>query len=228
MKAPPFLVPALVLGLAVVAAPTARAQQRPGELANPGTYEGSMRLQREQAAQAQQQQDAMRQQQSAADQQWNDTLRHQQAVGAAQQAQANAVRRTWQARPALAADRNPLLGRWASQGAAASNAAATNQMARQFGPEFAALANAMVGNVRSSVCDSMVGRGTVEFRPNALVAVGAGGRERLLHRVEYRGGGTRVVVLPTDAASFTHMIVDFEGPDRAMVAGAGCVLARGR
>jgi hypothetical protein len=34
------------------------------------------------------------------------------------------------------------------------------------------------------------------------------------------------VVLPRDAASFTHMIIDFNGRDRAVVAAVGCTLAR--
>ena len=35
-----------------------------------------------------------------------------------------------------------------------------------------------------------------------------------------------MVVLPLDAASFTHMIIDFNGPDRATVAAVGCTLTR--
>jgi hypothetical protein len=47
-----------------------------------------------------------------------------------------------------------------------------------------------------------------------------------MYRADYRGGGSRVVVLPQPGQSFTHMIVDFNGPDHATVAAAGCRLAR--
>ena len=47
-----------------------------------------------------------------------------------------------------------------------------------------------------------------------------------MYRADYRGGGSRVVVLPQGGTSFTHMIVDFEGPNHASVAAVGCALAR--
>jgi hypothetical protein len=47
-----------------------------------------------------------------------------------------------------------------------------------------------------------------------------------MYRAEYRGGGSRVVVLPQGGTTFTHMIIDFSGPDRATVAGVGCGLRR--
>jgi len=34
-------------------------------------------------------------------------------------------------------------------------------------------------------------------------------------------------VLPTDAGTFTHMIIDFDQPGHGVVAGVGCVIARG-
>jgi hypothetical protein len=71
----------------------------------------------------------------------------------------------------------------------------------------------------------MLGRGLVEFRPSTLVAIGPGGREQLKYHVEYRGDASRVVVLPQDAASFTHMIIDFNGNGRAVVAAVGCTWA---
>jgi len=72
----------------------------------------------------------------------------------------------------------------------------------------------------------MLGRGLIEFRPTSVVAIGPGGQEQVKYHVDYRGDASRVVVLPRDAASFTHMIIDFSGPDRAVVAGVGCHLTR--
>ena len=72
----------------------------------------------------------------------------------------------------------------------------------------------------------MLGRGTIEFRPAGLVAIGRDGRERPMYRAEYRGGGSRVVVLPQGGTTFTHMIIDFDGADHATVAAVGCGLAR--
>ena len=111
---------------------------------------------------------------------------------------------TWPKRPPLAPEHNPLLGRWNSQGNGP-----TKQTA---GGDMNALAEALIGGVTSGMCDSMLGRGLIEFRPGTLVSIGAGGREQVKYHVEYRGGGSRVVVLPRDTASFTHMIIDFKGP----------------
>jgi hypothetical protein len=100
-------------------------------------------------------------------------------------------------------------------------------VARLLGPEMARMTSAMLGGITGGLCDNMLGRGVVEFRPEALVAIGSDGRERVRYHLEYRGGGSRVVVLPKDASGFTHMILDFDGRDRATVAAVGCVLVRG-
>jgi|KBSSwiStaDraftv2_1062776.scaffolds.fasta_scaffold170837_2 Surface-adhesin protein E len=170
-----------------------------------------------------QQQNARQQQQiqqQQRDQDWQQAVQQSQAQQNAAAAQGRQVLQTWQSRPALAADRNPLLGRWNSMGNQAQGKAPA-------GGDIAALANALIGGLTGGLCDSMLGRGLVEFRPTSVVAIGPGGREQLLYHAEYRGGDSRVVVLPRDAASFTHMIIDFNGPDRAMVVGPGCVLSRG-
>jgi hypothetical protein len=88
------------------------------------------------------------------------------------------------------------------------------------------LASALIGGLTGGMCDSMLGRGPIEFRPTMLVAIGPDGRERVKYHVQYRGGGSRVVVLPQDAATFTHMIIDFNGADRASVVAVGCLLVR--
>jgi hypothetical protein len=88
------------------------------------------------------------------------------------------------------------------------------------------MAAELIGGITSGMCDSMLGHGTIEFRPGGVFAIGADGRERAMYRAEYRGGGSRVVVLPQGGTTFTHMIIDFSGSDRATVAAVGCGLAR--
>ena len=218
MKARAFcrIVAAAGCGLAALAA---WSQSRPPTTEQLGRDPGALR----QEAERQRAQEAAQQQQSSqqqADQQWNDTLRQNQSRAAADTAQGEAVRRSWQQRPPLAPDRNPLLGRWESLGSGQRPAAAG------LPPELAKMAAELIGGMTSGLCDSMLGRGTIEFRPAGPVAIRSGGREQPMYRAEYRGGGSRVVVLPQGGTTFTHMIIDFSGPDRATVAGVGCALRR--
>lgn len=197
--------------------PNALAQSRPPTTEELGKDPGALR-QLEEQRNAQQLRQQQGQQQQQQDQLYQDTLRQQQARQQADVAQGQAVLRTWQQRPPLAAGHNPLLGRWISQGSGGRPSGNGN--------DIAALANALVGGITAGLCDSMLGRGLVEFRPTAVVAIGRDGRERPMYRADYRGGGSRVVVLPQPGQSFTHMIIDFNGPDRATVAAVGCVLVR--
>jgi hypothetical protein len=202
-----------------LAALGAASQSRPPTTEQLGRDPGALRQEAEQQRaqeRAQQQQGSQQQ----ADQQWNDTLRQNQSRAAADNAQKEAVRRSWQQRPPLAPDRNPLLGRWESLGSGQRPAAAG------LPPELAKMASELVGGMMSGLCDSMLGRGTIEFRPAGPFAIGNDGREHPMYRAEYRGGGSRVVVLPQGGTTFTHMIIDFSGPDRATVAGVGCGLRR--
>jgi len=207
--------------LLVLAGHTAVAQSRPPTTEQIGKDPGALRQQAEQQN-AQQQGDQQRQTQQQADQQYDETLRQQQSRAAGDMAQAEAVRRTWQQRPPLAPEKNPLLGRWESLGSGQRKGSAPG-----VSPEMAQLANQLIGCLTGGLCDSMLGRGTIEFRATGLVAIGGDGRERPMYRAEYRGGGSRVVVLPQGGTTFTHMIIDFDGPDRATVAAVGCGLARG-
>lgn len=197
------------------AVPSALAQSRPPTTEDLGKDPGALRQLEEQkrAGELREQQGRQQQQQ---DQLYEDAARQQRSRQQADVAQGQAVLRTWQQRPPLAADHNPLLGRWTSQGSGG----------RPAGNDIAALANALVGGITAGLCDSMLGRGLVEFRPTGVVAIGRDGRERPMYRADYRGGGSRVVVLPQPGQSFTHMIIDFNGPDRATVAAVGCVLVR--
>jgi len=205
-------------GLAL-AALTAAAQSRPPTTEQLGRDPGALRQEAEQQR-AQQQRDQQQQSQQQADQQWNDTVRRNQQRAGADAAQGEAVRRTWAQRPPLAPDKNPLLGRWESLGSGKSAAAAG------LPPELAKMAAELIGGMTAGLCDSMLGRGTIEFRPQGVMAIGRDGRERPMYRAEYRGGGSRVVVLPQGGTTFTHMIIDFNGPDRATVAAVGCGLRR--
>ena len=205
------------LGLAALAAV---AQSRPPTTEQLGRDPGALRQEAEQQRSRETQQQQQRSEQQS-DQQWNDTVRQQQSRAANDMAQAEAVRRTWQQRPPLAPEKNPLLGRWESLGAGQRKGGAAG-----LSPEMANLANALIGSISGGMCDSMLGRGTIEFRPAGLVAIGSDGRERPMYRAEYRGGGSRVVVLPAGGTTFTHMIIDFDSPDHATVAAVGCGLAR--
>ena len=205
-------------GLAA-AALAAVAQGRPPTTEQLGKDPGALRQEAEQQR-AQQQRSQQEQSRQQADQQWNDTLRGQQQRANADMANAEAVRRTWQQRPPLAPEKNPLLGRWQSLGPGG------RQGAPGVSPEIASLANALIGGITGGICESMLGRGTVEFRPDGAVAIGPDGGERPMYRADYRGGGSRVVVLPRGGTSFTHMIIDFEGPQHATVAAVGCRLSR--
>jgi len=213
------IVGASLLGLTVQAAV---AQGRPPTVEQVGKDPNALRQQAEQEN-ARQQADLQRQSQQQADRQYDDTLRQQQARAAGDMAQAEAVRRTWQQRPPLAPDKNPLLGRWESLGSGPRKGGAPG-----VSPEVAQLANQLIGGLTGGMCDSMLGRGTIEFRAAGLVAIDGYGHERPMYRAEYRGGGSRVVVLPQGGTAFTHMIIDFDGPDRATVAAVGCGLARAR
>jgi hypothetical protein len=210
------IVVASSFGLAALAA---SSQGRPPTTEQLGKDPGALRQEAEQqrAQERAQQQQSGRQQ---ADQQWNDTLRQNQSRAAADTAQGEAVRRTWQQRPPLAPDHNPLLGRWESLGSGQRPGAAG------LPPELDKMASELVGGMMSGLCDSMLGRGTIEFRPAGPVKIRSDGREQPMYRAEYRGGGSRVVVLPQGGTTFTHMIIDFSGPDRATVAAVGCGLRR--
>ena len=197
----------------------AASQIRPPTTEQLGRDPGALR----QEAEQQRSQERARQQhgsQQQADQNWNDTLRRNQSRAEADAAQGEAVRRAWRQRPPLAPDHNPLLGRWESLGSGRRPAAAG------LPPELAKMASELIGGMTSGLCDSMLGHGTIEFRPAGLVAIGGDGREHLMYRAEYRGGGSRVVVLPQGGTTFTHIIIDFDGADRATVATVGCGLVR--
>jgi hypothetical protein len=186
----------------LVCAPRAALSETPGEIPKPWTYEGSMKLQEQQQ---QRQQDSQPQQGSQAHQNGGNA-----ASGGAQGAALEAARRSWQAKPPLPADHNPLLGRWRRPPGSQANSS----------DPFAALQALAKGGL----CEALFGGGTFEFRPTTLVGFDARTSEQELDKVEYRGGGKQVVVIPKTTVRL--MVFDFDGPDRINWAGQNCVLVR--
>jgi hypothetical protein len=143
-----------------------------------------------------------------------------------------AVRAAWQGRPALAPDHNPLLGgRWVQRGitpGGPSGVGAANGIASMLGPEMARSVQGLVSGTLQTYCDSIFGQGgTIEFRPDVVVAIGRGGAVRVLDQVVYRGGQGRVAVLAQGMRTFDTLVFDFNGPNLITEAGLGCRLARG-
>jgi hypothetical protein len=218
MKARLFFRIVGVSGL-LAAALAASAQSRPPTTEQLGKDPGALRQEAEQQQSREMQQQQQNSQQQA-DQQWNDTVRQQQSRANADTARIAATRRSLEQRAPLAPEKNPLLGRWESLGAAQRGAAPG------LPPELAKMASELVGGMMAGLCDSMVSRGAIEFRPAGVFAIGRDGRERLMYRAEYRSSGAQVVVLPMGGTTFSFMYIDFNGRDRAMVAQVGCSLAR--
>lgn len=199
-----------VLAGAVLAAAPASAQYdnptTPGAIANPGSYQGSLALQqqeRESSAQMQQQNAAMQQR---LDQTYS-------AYSPRGGGRAGPPPVNWLAKPPLPAAKNPLLGRW-RQGAlrGISN--------RQLGV-VADMANTMF----AGGCESMFGKGVVEFAPDALNWVAPDGHTEILNHVAYRASGADVVVISREPGGIT-LFFGFPNHDHAVVAFLGCGMDR--
>lgn len=133
------------------------------------------------------------------------------AGGAPGAAQAGAAARAaWQKRPALPADRNPLLGRWMRPSSTRPDPSDPFGAARAM--------------LKGGLCEVLFGDGMFEFRSNTLVHIDQRNREEELERVEYRGDGRRVIVIPK--VSFNLMEFDVEGPNRINWSSQNCVLVR--
>lgn len=190
----------------------------PGAIPNPGTYQGSMEIQRQQDQQAQQ----FRDQQN---QQFQQSMRQQQQSAApAAVASGPDLRAIWVKRPLVPPNQNPLFGRWNTHVAPpiGPKDSPLGDIGSVFGSDVAQLTAGML----QSVCDSMFGNGAVEFRPTALVSIGHDGRERVLTRVEYHGGGDTIAVLPLDPGSFGAAVFDLKGHDKIIAKEIGCTMAR--
>jgi hypothetical protein len=201
--------------LLLAASVAARAQEQgetPGALPNPGSYQGSMQLQREE-----QQRDMQIQQQNQAMQQRLDANYRGYAPGGGGMGgggRAPAV--NWFAKPALPPDRNPLLGRWRQTGSKAPRmGGALGQLSNGF------LAGAMAGG-----CQSIFGKGVIAFEPNALQWVAPDGHEEILNHVGYRANGADVVIVTRDPGAVPALFFGFPNRDHAVVAVFGCTMER--
>lgn len=193
-----------VLAAVVLACTGGALAETPGEIPKPWTYEGSMKLQEQQRQQ---------EQQGQAPSPVSPQRGANGAAGGGGQAGAalEAARRTWQGRPALPPDRNPLLGgRWARPASTRANSS----------DPFAALGALAKGGL----CEVLFGGGVFEFRPNTLVGMDPHGPEQELDRVDYRGDAKHVVVLPKTTVRL--MEFDVETPDRINWSSQHCVLVR--
>ncbi|MEO8186848.1 MAG: hypothetical protein ABI580_05720 [Burkholderiaceae bacterium] len=130
--------------------------------------------------------------------------------GGAAAEQMEQARQAWFKRPALAPDRNPLLGKWTRPASTRPNSS----------DPFAGV----MALAKGGLCEALFGGGVFEFRPDRLVGMDERTHEQELDRVEYRGDAKRVVVLPK--TTFKLMEFDVEGPDRINWASQKCVLVR--
>ncbi len=191
----------VMLSVAVFAwAPRAGLAETPGEIPKPWTYEGSKKLQEQQPQPAQQPQQQPDTRPSGAGA----------ASGGAAGANLEAARSSWQQKPPLSPERNPLLGRWTRPPSAGG----------QSSDPFAALQALAKGGL----CEALFGGGVFEFRPNALVGFDERTHEQELDRVEYRGDSRHVVVIPK--TTIRLMEWDVESPNRINWASQHCVLVR--
>ncbi|HQR70255.1 MAG TPA: hypothetical protein PLE54_06605 [Burkholderiaceae bacterium] len=123
----------------------------------------------------------------------------------------SAARAMWEKRPALAADRNPLLGKWMRPPSTRPNPS------DPFG--------AITAMAKGGLCEVLFGSGGVfEFRPDRLMGMDERTPPQELDRVEYRGDARHVVVLPRTTLKLIEF--DVEGPDRINWASQKCVLVR--
>jgi hypothetical protein len=116
----------------------------------------------------------------------------------------------WEKRPALPADRNPLLGKWMRPPSTRPNPS------DPFG--------AVTALAKGGLCEALFGGGVFEFRPDRLMGLDERTPPQELDRVEYRGDARHVVVLPKTTLKLIEF--DVEGPDRINWASQKCVLVR--
>jgi hypothetical protein len=205
-----FAIPILTLS---TVAWSAVAQDIPGQIPDPSSYQGSMELQRRE-----QESDAQMQQQNAAMQQQLDqnyASYSPQGGGGVGGGGGNAAARLKQM-PLLPPAKNPLLGRW------------RQMKGKQLDLGNLALlpgTSEMVNGALGGACKSVFGTGTVAFTPDALNWVAPDGHEEILNHVEYRSNGTNVIVIPLDPDPIAF-IFGFSDRDHVVAAFFGCQMAR--
>jgi hypothetical protein len=181
----------------------------PGALPNPGTYQGSMQLQREE-----QQRDQQMQQQNEQMQRRLDDNYRAYAPRGGMGGGGHTV--DWFAKPALAPDRNPLLGRWRQ----------TGSRPPQMGGALGQLTNGFLAGAMAGGCQSMFGKGVIAFEPNALQWVAPDGHEEILNHVGYRANGNDVVMVTRDPGAVPALFFGFPDRNHAVVAVFGCTMTR--
>ncbi|HQR72675.1 MAG TPA: hypothetical protein PLE54_18890 [Burkholderiaceae bacterium] len=218
-----FLTRRAVMSSALIAgAPIAAHADCPGQVASEDTMGLPCGVQQEQEQQQRQENEQLEQQrQQQAGEAYGSAMQHSQAQQQASAAQGQQVYQTWRNRPPLPPNQNPLLGRWNSLGAPGSGPPGNGG-----GNDIASLAAALVGGMTAGLCDTMLSQGLIEFRPDSVVSIRSDGSAKMMYRASYRGGGSRVVVLPQGGVNFTHMIIDLDRPGHGVVAGVGCVVSR--
>ena len=187
------------------------AQYTPGDVPDPGSYQGSMELQRreqESAAQVQQQNEQMQQR---LDQNYAAYAPQGGGGGGG-----GGVAARLKVKPLLPPAKNPLLGRW-------------QQMAGK-PVELGVLGafpggNEVVNGAFGGACKSVFGTGVVAFTPTALNLVAPYGHEEILNHVEYRSDGPNVIVIPSDPDPIPF-IFGFPNHDHAVAAFFGCAMVR--
>jgi hypothetical protein len=123
----------------------------------------------------------------------------------------SAARVSWQKKPPLPPEQNPLLGaKWTRPASTQSKSS----------DPFAALA----AMAKGGLCDVLFGGGTFEFRPDRLMGMDARTPPQELDRVEYRGDSKHVVVIPKTTVKLMEW--DVEGPNRINWKSQKCVLVR--
>ena len=214
-------IPVLFIVLSGIGAQAQEEGETPGAVANPGTYNGSVQLQREEQQQYQQQQQQNQQMQQRLDATYQHYAPGAGAGGSAAAGQRGAARPVdWWAKPVLVPEHNPLIGKWKQ--IASKGSAGQQNGASAFGDAITAIVDgAMAGG-----CKSMFGNGTIAFGPESLDWVAPDGHQELLNHVAYRTNGTDIVVLTHDAGAIPQMFVGMPNHDHAVVALFNCTMER--
>jgi hypothetical protein len=204
------LAAALLLGALALAPAFAQDENptTPGAIPNPGTYQGSMALQQQEQQQYQQQEQQNQQMQQRLNQNYQQYAPRQNGMGGGGGGGAPQV--NWWARPALPPNKNPLMGRW-HWVADANNA---NSIM------------GLVGTMMAGGCQSIFGKGTVAFEPDAFQWVAPDGHEEILNHVAYRANGNDVIMLTRDPGAVPALIFGFPNRDHAVVAVFNCRMER--
>lgn len=214
----------LVLQCALVCRPAIaqEAGETPGALPDPGTYKGSMQLQEEEHRRDQQGELENQQMQ----QRLNATY-EQYAPQPGTGRQGNGVRLVdWWSKPALAPERNPLLGRWKQVPSKGIESQGAGGVLAGLDPRADALVASMVNGTMAGGCKSMFGTGVVAFEPTALQWVAPDGHEEILNNVAYRANGIDVVVVTRDPGAVPALFFGLPNHDHAVVALFNCTMDR--